>query len=507
MANTFPADGNVGIGTITPPDLLTIDTGTGNTVPARERISGRSPNLGFGSAALGYCGGETFIGLVTSAGEFATGSNVGDSFFIHDSNDQRMFIGRSAGNIPVLTVKNSTGNVGVGTNDPAGRIVAAAPITSGLGAVQLQGIAAAAGTHTLALGYGGTWNGYDMKESGYVQGEWQGMGYYPLRLQPVSGVVYIGRREGGPFPPDINEDGVQSIHRFQVIQEINDVSNKPGNKFHIMSSFEMVSAIPAGPGNDTGCGRFFATQIGRSEIEGGAAWIRALEAQAIRRIGAANNRTWGLEVGCHNAQRGESPHTSVGIYLHASNPALIQGTGKRCNTAVLIDNRPEDDGHGWDRFILCRQGSLSTTATNKFEVDRFGNVIAEGSLSGNGDIFGGGNLTIGINAEIYGYTLSTQFITYSSSDLKENIARVEDHEAIGLLAGLTPVKYNLKNKSGRQLMGFVLEDVPPAFAVDAKGVDVMAVVATLTGVVRSQRKALEQLRARVDQLESRGPIN
>ena len=53
-------------------------------------------------------------------------------------------------------------------------------------------------------------------------------------------------------------------------------------------------------------------------------------------------------------------------------------------------------------------------------------------------------------------------------------------------------------------MGFVAEDVGQPFAVDAKGVDVMAVVATLTGVLRAQRDAMERLQARVDLLEQRG---
>jgi hypothetical protein len=53
-------------------------------------------------------------------------------------------------------------------------------------------------------------------------------------------------------------------------------------------------------------------------------------------------------------------------------------------------------------------------------------------------------------------------------------------------------------------MGFVVEEVPAPFAVDAKGVDVMAVVATLVGVVRAQRSALSQLETRVAQLERGG---
>ena len=73
------------------------------------------------------------------------------------------------------------------------------------------------------------------------------------------------------------------------------------------------------------------------------------------------------------------------------------------------------------------------------------------------------------------------------------------------LPQLTPVKYNLKAKPDRQLMGFVMEDVPAPFAVDGRGVNVTAVVATLAAVVRAQREALERLQARVDALEAGGP--
>jgi hypothetical protein len=69
MANTFPSSGNVGIGTTTPDTLLTVDTG-GNSVLAMARIKGQSPVWVFGSTATGYCGNETFIGLVTHAGDY-----------------------------------------------------------------------------------------------------------------------------------------------------------------------------------------------------------------------------------------------------------------------------------------------------------------------------------------------------------------------------------------------------------------------------------------------------
>ena len=113
MANTFPSSGNAGIGTTSPENLLTLDTGTGNSTPAIQRIKGRSPALLFGSPALGYCGGEAFVGLITAANDYVTGGDVGDTFFIHASNANRAFLGRTTGNAPVMTVHNTLSNVAV----------------------------------------------------------------------------------------------------------------------------------------------------------------------------------------------------------------------------------------------------------------------------------------------------------------------------------------------------------------------------------------------------------
>lgn len=509
MANTFPSDGNAGIGTTTPENLLTIDSGSGNTTLALARIKGKSPAWIFGSPNTGYCGGEAFIGLVTTAGDYVASAPIGDSFFFNLSNSGRMLIGRTTGNGPVMAVHNASANVavGLGVDTPGGRFVAARSIDGATGAVELQGNNATLGMHTLALGYGGTYNGFVMSESGYVQAEVQGSTYRPLRLQPIAGVVLVGRQEGGPFPPDIGLDGNQFKHRLRVIQEIDNVANFPvGNNEHVMATFEMTSRIPGGANNDTGCGRFVLQQ------ETGGAWIRALEAQAVRHIGAEINRTWGIEVGVHNRLRSTLAHSGVGIYLHSGRAEWTgQVQPRRSNTGILIEGESSDGEGGWDSFILCRRRFFDTSPENKFEVDRFGKVWAKGDIAGEGalnitgTIMGGADIaafnTVQAGAEMY----ATQFIATSSESLKENIVPIDTSEAAVLLGHLTPVRYNLKARPERSLMGFVVEDVPPAFAVDGRGVDVMAVVATLTAVVRAQREALDQLLARVDALEAGGP--
>ena len=216
---------------------------------------------------------------------------------------------------------------------------------------------------------------------------------------------------------------------------------------------------------------------------------------------------------------GEDAKTTVGLYLHSNNSAWFgpgPQTTRRCNTGILIEGEsthPDDGGHGWDTFIRCRKG-LGGGTDDRFTVDRMGNVWAKGSLTvvgniiGNitttGDILGQNDIaamnTVQALAEMY----AMQFVTTSSASLKENIVPVATSEAVSHLGQLRPVRYNLKAKPDRQLMGFVVEDVPPPFAVAAKGVDVMAVVATLTAVARAQQDTISELRARVDALEGGG---
>ena len=146
MANTFPSSGNAGIGTTSPDKLLTIDTG-GNTTSADARIKGRSPTWIFGAPSSPYTGGEASVGLITtSPPDYVAGAGVGDAFFIHGSNANRIFIGRTTNNISVLTVHNSAANVAIGLGTD----------------------------RSMVLGYGGTYQSLSMGESAYVQGEKQG---------------------------------------------------------------------------------------------------------------------------------------------------------------------------------------------------------------------------------------------------------------------------------------------------------------------------------------------
>ena len=429
-------------------------------------------------AGAGGCdSGEAHVGLITVAGDGVAGSAANDTFFVPSHNSGITFIGRTTNNAPVMVVHNTLANVavGLGTAGPGGRFVAARPIASGTGTVELQGNNASVGAHALALGYRGPYNGQEMGEAAFIQAERQGVEYSPIELQPLGGVVFIGHLAGFG-PPDVNVDGSAYIHRFVVNQQITDVANPATNKFHIMATFEMESKIPSGePQRDTGCGRFFIKQVD------GGAWVRALEAQAVRYPAPTTNaRTWGLEVGCHNALRAPEAHVSVGIYIHSGIGSFWTGNpdtkARRANTGILIDGDSSDGEGGWDQFILCRWGKLNSTTTPKFYVDRFGNVWAAGTVTCN-----------------------------SSRDVKDNIVELTGPEASAYLSQLRPVMFDRKDQPGRRDIGFIAEDTPAPLSFENKGITLLPVVATLTRVIQSQQQTIQQLAERLAALEQRVP--
>lgn len=91
----------------------------------------------------------------------------------------------------------------------------------------------------------------------------------------------------------------------------------------------------------------------------------------------------------------------------------------------------------------------------------------------------------------------------SSRDKKQDIFDVTSEEAAAALKDLTPVHYTYKVDTNEKHVGFIAEDVPEIVATpDRKSLSPMDVVAVLTKVVKDQQKTIDQLSARIDQLES-----
>lgn len=92
----------------------------------------------------------------------------------------------------------------------------------------------------------------------------------------------------------------------------------------------------------------------------------------------------------------------------------------------------------------------------------------------------------------------------SSRTNKENIRSLSAEDAMQALVGLEPVRYTGKSSpDGEEYIGFIAEDVPELVAMnDRKGLASMDVVAVLTKVVQQQEKTIDQLAARIAELEA-----
>jgi hypothetical protein len=105
-----------------------------------------------------------------------------------------------------------------------------------------------------------------------------------------------------------------------------------------------------------------------------------------------------------------------------------------------------------------------------------------------------------------GATLSTGGVwtDASSRDLKEDICDLDTQAAEQTLAQLNPVTFRYKAEPTDAHVGFIAEDVPDLVATQGrKGLAPMDIVAVLTKVVQEQQKTIEQLSAKVDQLEKK----
>ena len=111
IGGTKSFSGNVGIGTTTPNGQLHVDGGSNLTF---TRTSGRSPVFAAGSGASNQ---EFIMGYVTQAGDYVAFSQIGDSFLFPSSNEHNTYLGRVTGNTALMTLDNTIGNVGIGTND------------------------------------------------------------------------------------------------------------------------------------------------------------------------------------------------------------------------------------------------------------------------------------------------------------------------------------------------------------------------------------------------------
>ncbi len=92
----------------------------------------------------------------------------------------------------------------------------------------------------------------------------------------------------------------------------------------------------------------------------------------------------------------------------------------------------------------------------------------------------------------------------SSLEFKENIKNLTADEAINVVEGLNPVKYNSKMSKEEKHVGFIAEEVPDLVATNnRKGLSPMDIVAVLTKVVQEQQRTISKLQERIAVLEKK----
>ena len=90
----------------------------------------------------------------------------------------------------------------------------------------------------------------------------------------------------------------------------------------------------------------------------------------------------------------------------------------------------------------------------------------------------------------------------SSRDTKQDIVELEPAEAMAALQGLDPIKFAYKVDPKERHIGFIAEDVPDLVASpDRKSLSPMDIVAVLTKVVQEQQKTIDELTAKVTELQ------
>jgi len=92
----------------------------------------------------------------------------------------------------------------------------------------------------------------------------------------------------------------------------------------------------------------------------------------------------------------------------------------------------------------------------------------------------------------------------SSRSLKQDIRDLGAAEAVDTLKNLQPVTYAYKVDPNEHHVGFIAEDVPALVATpDRKSLSPMDIVGVLTKVVQQQQSTIDELKARIDQLEAK----
>ncbi|WP_238652814.1 tail fiber domain-containing protein [Paenibacillus piscarius] len=91
---------------------------------------------------------------------------------------------------------------------------------------------------------------------------------------------------------------------------------------------------------------------------------------------------------------------------------------------------------------------------------------------------------------------------WSSRELKDNIADIPVREAKQLLEGLNPVSFQYKGGTKQRTLGFIAEEVPAVLAdPEQRAISGMDIIAVLTSVLKDQQKAMARMQHQIDTLQ------
>jgi hypothetical protein len=94
------------------------------------------------------------------------------------------------------------------------------------------------------------------------------------------------------------------------------------------------------------------------------------------------------------------------------------------------------------------------------------------------------------------------WVNASSRELKQDIHQLDGDAAFQVVKALRPVTFAYKANPSENHVGFIAEDVPALVATtDRRGLSSMDVVAVLTKVIQEQQRTMEDMQARLRELE------
>lgn len=233
--------GNVGIGITTPVGQLHVNGGSSLTF---TRTSGRSPVF---AAGTGENNEEFIMGYVTQADDYVAFSQAGDSFLFPSNNAGKTYLGRISGNLPLMTLDNGVGTVGIGSTHSGTKLNVEAGNLAGVRAISVESAAVIAqstnnsgvsassvnGTGVSGISFGGG--------AGVVGASTtNGVG---VRATSVSGNIIEGYTSGPTLRFMVQNNGTVRAPDYQGLPDFaEEIRPSPANKSRLEPGDVLVAA-------------------------------------------------------------------------------------------------------------------------------------------------------------------------------------------------------------------------------------------------------------------------